>query len=162
MIFMCDLYISGRYRKRKCLLVNRSVLPRARMANILSWSLIWFEIVDDCAGNALAIEASKNAVFIKFISRFFRWTYLWTFWLIFSFLLTENLTVSYIWSIYLSRVRTAVRFLHDLGEDFGNEKIRLGHVSSIYGFFFNMYFIMMMYNVWSEIGNSTRIYSLNC
>ena len=57
--------------KRKCLLVNRLVLPWARMANILSWSLIWFESADDCAGNALAIDTSKHAIFIKFIFKVF-------------------------------------------------------------------------------------------
>ena len=57
--------------KRKCLLVNRLVLPWARMANILSWSLIWFESADDCAGNALAIDTSKYAIFIKFIFKVF-------------------------------------------------------------------------------------------
>ena len=41
----------------------------------------------------------------------------------------------YILPINLLRVRTSVEFLHDLVEDFGNEKIRLGHISSIYGFF---------------------------
>ena len=45
----------------------------------------------------------------------------------------ENLTAIYIWSIYQLRNRTTDGFLHDLGEDFGIMKIRLGHISSIYG-----------------------------
>ena len=65
--------------KRKCLLVNRLVLSWARMANSLSWSLIWFESADDCAGNALAINTSKHAIFIKFIFKvfFLPKTYFW-------------------------------------------------------------------------------------
>ena len=52
--------------KRKFPRANRLALALARMTRIRSWSFIWV-IFQDCAGYALAIDASNNRIFKIFI-----------------------------------------------------------------------------------------------
>ena len=94
----------------------------------ISWWLRWKCTCNWC-------KQKRNFHKVHFSRFFLSKTHFWTFRLIFNFLLMENLTDIYIWPIYQWRNRMAVGFLHDLEEDFGNEKIRLGDISSIYGFF---------------------------
>ena len=59
--------------KRKCLRVNRLTFAWARITRIRSWSLIWFIFGSDCAGNAVAIDASNEKILKKFIMKFLQY-----------------------------------------------------------------------------------------
>ena len=59
--------------KRKCRRVNRMVFAWARIARIRSWSLIWFRFDSDCAGKAVAIDASNDKILKKFIMNFLQY-----------------------------------------------------------------------------------------
>ena len=116
----------------------------------ISWWLRWKCTCNWC-------KQKRNFHKVHFSRFFLSKTYFWTFRLIFNFLLMENLT-----DIYISQL-ICYAFVQSSGFCMILEKIlvmrRLGWVTSVR---FMEFLFFKMYSVWSEIGNSTRIYSLYC